>query len=80
MKTETKTFEISYENLEAAMLHFLQSNRLIPLEWDVLQFDMAVPVNDKGFVEFDIEFTTPSEKKNHLKLAAKDGQMTLFDG
>ena len=27
---------------------FLHSNRLVPLEWDVLELDIGFPVNDKG--------------------------------
>ena len=80
MKTETKTFKISYENLEAAVMQFLHSNRLVPLEWDITLFDMSVPVDEDGLISFDLEYVVPERKQNHLKLATKDGeQLTLFN-
>ena len=82
IKTETHTYEISYSNLESALIHFLHSNRLVPLEWDVLELDTGFPVNDKGNVEFDITFAIPenkSSKRPYLKVVHNENQPTLFD-
>lgn len=71
IRTETHTYEISYDNLEAALVHFLHSNRLVPFEWDVLEVDIGAPVNDKGNVEFDITFAIPdTPKKPKLRIVA----------
>lgn len=80
--TDTKTFTISHDNLEAAVLQFLQSNRLIPLEWDILEMDFGVPINNDGHVEFDITYAVPESKhKPNLKVISNDTptQLTLFD-
>lgn len=82
IKTETKTYEISYENLEAAIVQFLQSNRIIPFEWDILELDIALPLNEKGNVEFDLTAAIPEDKrKPNLKVISNDTptQLTLFN-
>ena len=84
IKTETKTYEISYANVEAALLHLLHSNRLIPLEYDILEFDLAVPVNGAGNVEFDLTYAVPDKgrttKKPHLRVVPNEtDQPSLFD-
>lgn len=83
IRTETNTYEISYENLEAAIVQFLQSNRIIPFEWDILELDIALPLNEKGNVEFDLTAAILEKKKDTkptLKLVSSgDQQLTLFD-
>lgn len=80
IKTDTKTYEISYDNLEAALIHFLHSNRLIPLDWDILEMDIGVPVNEKGNVEFDITFaTSETKKKPNLRVIENENQPNLFN-
>ena len=75
----TKVIEISHENLEAALLQFLQSNRLIPLEWDVLEVDFGIPVNEKGNIEIDMAYVIPKEEESHLTLAVDNTKLSLFD-
>lgn len=75
----TKSIEISHENLEAALLQFLQSNRLIPLEWDVLEVDFGIPVNEKGNIEIDMAYVIPKEEDSHLTLAVDNTKLSLFN-
>jgi len=82
IKTETKTYEISYDNLEAALLQFLQANRLIPLDYDILEVDIGVPVTKKGTVEFDITYAIPEKtdkKRPHLRVIENENQLSLFN-
>lgn len=82
IRTETNTYEISYENLEAAIVQFLQSNRIIPFEWDILELDIALPLNENGNVEFDLTAAIPEDKrKPNLKVISNDTptQLTLFN-
>ena len=82
VKTETHTITVSHDNLEAAVVQFLHANRLIPLEWDILEVDFGVPVDSNGHVEFDMTVAVPEEKrKPNLKVISNDTptQLTLFN-
>lgn len=58
-KVEVKTVTMSYENVAAAIASFLYATRTIPESWEVTFLDLGLPINDDGFVEFDIEVTKP---------------------
>lgn len=75
----TKVIEISHDNLEAALLQFLHSNRLIPLEWEVLEVDFGIPVNNDGNIELDMAYVIPKEEESHLTLAIDNTKVTLFN-
>lgn len=75
----TKVIEISHDNLEAALIQFLQSNRLIPLEWNVLEVDFSIPVNEKGNIEIGMAYVIPKEEESHLTLAVDNTKLSLFD-
>lgn len=75
----TKHIEISHENLEAALIQFLQTNRLIPLEWEIMEVDFGMPVNDKGNIEIDMAYVIPKEEESHLSLAVDNTKMNLFN-
>lgn len=72
----TKTIVMSYDNFESAIVSFLYSMNAIPDDWDILCTDLEVPLNDEGYVEFDIEVVKPVGKKNSLRLV-KDGEEQL---
>lgn len=75
----TKEIEMSYENLEAAVLQWLQANRLIPLEWNVMEIDFGIPVNEKGLVELNLAYVIPREEESPVKLAVDNTKISLFD-
>lgn len=65
-KVETRTITMSIENLEDAIATFLYATRTIPESWDITYMDLGLPLNDDGFVEFDIEIAKPV--KRNLKV------------
>lgn len=75
----TKEIEMSYDNLEAAVIQWLQSNRLVPLEWNIMEIDFGIPVNDKGLVELDLAYTVPREEESPVKLAIDNTKLSLFN-
>lgn len=79
IKTETVTLTISHDNLEAAILQFLHANRLIPLEWDILEMDLGVPVDSKGHVEFDLTYAAPEQRSKPKLRVIENEQLALFN-
>lgn len=75
----TKVIEISHDNLEAALIQFLHANRLVPLEWDILEIDFGMPVNNKGNIEVDMAYVIPKEDESHLTLAVDNTKLSLFN-
>ena len=75
----TKEIEMSYDNLEAAVIQWLQSNRLVPLEWNIMEIDFGIPVNDKGLVELDLAYTVSREEESPVKLAIDNTKLSLFN-
>lgn len=48
-------YQISHENLEAAIVNFLFSMNFLPKNVDVLSVDIGVPVDDNGLVTMTLE-------------------------
>ena len=68
----TKTIVMSYDNFESAIITFLYSLDAIPEDWDVLYTDIGVPLNEDGFVEFDIEIVKPVASNTKKRLRVVD--------
>jgi hypothetical protein len=54
-ETELRTFKMSYENLEDAIISFLYSVGAIDDNVEVIGTDFGMEVDDDGMVEFDLE-------------------------
>lgn len=55
VETTDIVYQISHDNLEAAIVNFLFSMNLIPKNVDVLSVDLGVPVDDNGLVTMTLE-------------------------
>ena len=58
MKNEeykTKTFKLSHDQLEAAIVNYLASYNFLH-DMDVLSVDLGVPVDDNGYVEMELTY------------------------
>lgn len=58
MRTETKTFHMSYENFEDAIVSFLYAIGAIDDSVDVIGTDFGLAVDENGMIEFDLEVAT----------------------
>ena len=58
MEYSTKTVEISYENLEGALIPFFYALGVLDDNEEVITFDFPVALNEKGLVEIDMEIMT----------------------
>lgn len=55
LRLTERTLTISYEELEAAIVSYLQTVHILnPNEEYVIELDLDVPLNDSGLVEFDV--------------------------
>lgn len=62
-KVETKTITMSIDNFESCIASFLYATKTIPESWDITFMDLGVPLNEDGFVEFDIEVARPIKRE-----------------
>lgn len=81
--TNTKTIEISYEELEAALIPYLVSTgRLNDDEGVDYVLDMNIDLNENGLVEFDViyadwnNFSNPSFSQEYDSMVEYDRQIT----
>jgi hypothetical protein len=56
MNINTKTLTINYDQLEDMIVAHLYSIGAIDDNIDVLSLDLDLPLNEDGFVEFDIDY------------------------
>lgn len=54
-ETETRTFKMSYENLEDAVISFLYAMGAIDDNVEVVGTDFGIEVDENGMIEFDLE-------------------------
>jgi hypothetical protein len=54
-ETELRTFKMSYENMEDAIISFLYAVGAIGDDVEVVGTDFGMEVDDDGMVEFDLE-------------------------
>jgi hypothetical protein len=53
---KTKTFAMSYDNLEAAISDFLYRMNVVNRHTDdIVSIDIGIPLNEEGLIEFDVE-------------------------
>lgn len=66
---QTKTFAISYDNLEAAIVEFLYRMNVVNRHTDdIVSLDIDVPLNDEGLIEFDVEIVTGTYSETPLDM------------
>lgn len=51
----TRTYTMSYDNFEAAIIQFLYSIGAIDDDMDVVATDFGIEVDENDMIEFDIE-------------------------
>lgn len=60
INTTTKTYAISYDNLEAALTDFMYRLRIVnPATEEIVSIDLDIELNDEGLIEFDADIVRP---------------------
>jgi hypothetical protein len=78
VEVKTKTFAISYDNLEGAISDFLYRFGVVNRFTDeIVSIDIGVPLNEEGLIEFDVEIVEtkdeqPIDNTNVISFRKKD--------
>jgi hypothetical protein len=65
VEVKTKTYAISYDNLEAAISDFLYRFGVVNIHTDeIISVDIGIPLNEEGLIEFDVEIVESKNEHN----------------
>jgi hypothetical protein len=69
IKTYDRTIKLKYETVEDSIVSLLYALSILDDNEEVIAIDFGLPVDDNGFVEFDLTCSKPVNRATQLSLA-----------